>query len=340
MIIFVTGSAGFIGFHITRKLIREGFKVVGFDNVNSYYDISLKEERIKELQKESKKFGAEFIFIKGDLTDKGLLRKLFQEYSFKKVINLAAQAGVRYSIENPSAYIQSNIVGFSNILEECKLAKVEHLIYASSSSVYGGNKELPFSEKHGVNHPVSLYAASKRSNELMAHTYSHLYGLPTTGLRFFTVYGPWGRPDMALFLFTKAILSGEEINVYNNGDMVRDFTFIDDVTEAIYRLIEKTPKPFDYFNEMNLEVNNSWSPFKIFNVGNSQPVTLIQYINEIEKELGIKAKMNHMPIQPGDVKTTSADTNSLESYINFKPRTSISKGVKEFIKWYREFYNK
>ena len=339
MRIFVTGVAGFIGFHLTKKLIENKIPVVGFDNVNDYYDVNLKLERLNVLNKLSEQLGTKYDFIKGDLEDSNLLFSLFKKYQFKKVVNLAAQAGVRYSIENPNAYIKSNIVGFSNILESCRNFEVEHLIYASSSSVYGGNEKLPFSENDNVDHPVSLYAASKRSNELMAHTYSHLYGLPTTGLRFFTVYGPWGRPDMALFLFTKAILEGERIKVFNGGEMTRDFTFIDDVSESLYRLLEKCPFGDKNFDKKNPIPSTSWSPFRIFNVGNANPTNLNIYIESLEKALNKKAIKENMPMQMGDVVATASDSSLLEYWIKYKPSTTIESGIHHFVKWYKSFYN-
>ena len=281
MTILVTGSSGFIGFHLCKKLIKNGEKVIGFDNMNDYYDKTLKENRLHELRKIADK--DKFIFIRGSLEDNLILEHIFKDYKPNKVVNLAAQAGVRYSIENPSAYIQSNIVGFNNILEQCRYNKVEHLIYASSSSVYGGNESMPFSEIHSVDHPVSLYAASKKSNELMAHTYSHLYGLPTTGLRFFTVYGPWGRPDMALFLFTDAIINNRPIKVFNNGNMIRDFTYIDDIIEGVFRVIFKTATPNNNFKKSNPDSSNSWAPYRVFNIGNSNPVNLKEYIANANK---------------------------------------------------------
>ncbi len=339
MRIFVTGVAGFIGFHLTKKLIEKKISVVGFDNVNDYYDVNLKLERLNVLNKLSELNGTEYDFIKGDLEDSSLICSLFKKYQFKKVVNLAAQAGVRYSIENPNAYIKSNIVGFSNILESCRNFEVEHLIYASSSSVYGGNEKLPFSENDNVDHPVSLYAASKRSNELMAHTYSHLYGLPTTGLRFFTVYGPWGRPDMALFLFTKAILEGEKIKVFNGGEMTRDFTFVDDVSESLYRLLEKSPFGDKNFDKKNPIPSTSWSPFRIFNVGNSNPTNLNIYIESLEKALNKKAIRENMPMQMGDVVATASDSSLLEDWIKYKPSTTIESGIHQFVKWYKSFYS-
>ena len=339
MTILITGAAGFIGFHITKRLLREGFEVVGMDNLSPYYDVRLKEARLKELEDFSKKQSVKFFFFKDDLENKNFLTELFRKYKFNKVVNLAAQAGVRYSIENPSSYINSNIVGFANLLEVCRRNDIEHLIYASSSSVYGGNKMLPFSEEHNVDHPVSLYAASKKANELMAHSYSHLYGIPTTGLRFFTVYGPWGRPDMALFLFTKSILKGEPIQIFNKGEMIRDFTFIDDITESLLRVINKKASKDSNFNYLQPSPSSSWAPYKIFNIGNSNPVKLMDFISTIEEIIGCKAKKEFLDMQPGDVASTSADTELLENWVGFKPRTSVKEGIKKFIDWYTDFYN-
>ena len=349
MSILITGAGGFIGFHLAKKLLNQGIPVIGYDNLNNYYDVNLKNSRINELNKISSEFKTPFTLFKCDLISNNDLEKAFSgKDSSNKifeggppeiVINLAAQAGVRYSIENPSAYIQSNVVGFGNILENCRKNKISHLIYASSSSVYGGNKNMPFSEKDNVDHPVSLYAATKKSNELMAHTYSHLYNLPTTGLRFFTVYGPWGRPDMALFLFTKSIICKEPINVFNYGKMIRDFTYIDDIIESIYKIINRIPENNDSFDFLKPNPSISWSPYKIFNIGNSRPTPLMDYIREIEDSLGIKAKINFKEMQPGDVKATSADTRLLDEWIGFKPSTSIKEGVKKFVEWYLEHYN-
>ncbi len=339
MSILITGAAGFIGFNLSKKIIENGKKIIGLDNFNSYYDPKLKEARYKKLLKISQENNIKIDFYKENLENNEKLENIFSKHNISIVINLAAQAGVRYSIKNPSAYIQSNLVGFGNILECCRKYQIKHLIYASSSSVYGGNTKMPFSENDAVDHPISLYAASKRSNELMAHTYSHLYQLPTTGLRFFTVYGPWGRPDMALFLFVKAILEDKPINVFNNGDMTRDFTYIDDITESLLRLIDKSPKSLNSIDKNNLKPSFSWSPFRIFNIGNSNPTKLIDYINTIESSLNKKAAINFLPMQKGDVEATFADTTSLENWIDFKPNTPISKGVSEFVSWFREFYN-
>ena len=344
MPILITGAAGFIGFHLCSKLIKNGFEVIGFDNINDYYSQELKRDRLKILEKTALKHKGEFKFIKGDLAKKNDLQMVFDNEFFDSkislVVNLAAQAGVRYSIDNPSAYIDSNLVGFSNILEQSRINNVDHFIYASSSSVYGGNKKLPFKELHSVDHPISLYAATKKSNELLAHTYSHLFELPTTGLRFFTVYGPWGRPDMALFKFTKLISDNKPISVYNHGNMIRDFTYIDDVIESILRLLNKPPKLDRNFDYENPTPNESWAPYKIFNIGNSKPTNLTDYINSIEKHLGKKPKIIFEDLQPGDVEATYAETSSLEKWINFKPNTSIDEGIKNFVDWYKDYYDK
>ena len=338
MTVLVTGAAGFIGYHFSSRLIQQGIPVVGFDNVNSYYDPSLKRARIAQLESAASAADTSFKLIQSDLEDRDAVEAVFAQYKPKKVVNLAAQAGVRYSIENPAAYIQSNLVGFGHILEGCRHNGVEHLVYASSSSVYGGNTNLPFAEHQGVDHPVSLYAASKKANELMAHTYSHLYGLPSTGLRFFTVYGPWGRPDMALFLFTKAMLKGEPIQIFNNGEMVRDFTFVDDIVESMIRLIHKPPTPQPDFDRRHPDPAMSWAPHRVFNIGNSNPTPLMDYIEAIESALGITATKEFLPMQPGDVPATSADTSALEAWINFRPNTSVKEGVARFVSWYRTFY--
>ena len=350
MRILVTGSAGFIGFHLCKKLIENKFEVIGFDNVNDYYNVNLKIDRIRELKKIANKNDAKFNFIKGDLTNNEDLSRVFKskinsniECSTTKIsciVNLAAQAGVRYSIQNPSAYIQSNIVGFSNLIEQAKNNKVQHFIYASSSSVYGGNKKIPFKESDNVDHPISLYAATKKSNELIAHTYSHLFELPTTGLRFFTVYGPWGRPDMALYKFTDLIIRNKPIKVFNYGNMIRDFTYIDDVIESVYRLIDKSPSKEDNVNRKSYDSSNSWAPYRVFNIGNSKPTNLNDYIKAIEKNLNKKAEIILEDIQPGDVEKTFAHTESLENWINFKPSTSIDEGIKNFINWYLSYHNK
>ena len=335
MTTIVTGAAGFIGFHLCKRLIEEGKKVIGIDNINNYYDVNLKNKRLQILKDCSKD---SFDFFKEDIEDKDKIIDLFREYNPDKVVNLAAQAGVRYSIENPDIYIQSNLVGFLNIIECCRNFNVKHFIYASSSSVYGGNVKMPFSEAHSVDHPVSLYAATKKANELIAHSYSHLYNLPSTGLRFFTVYGPWGRPDMALFLFTKAIIEGSPIDVFNKGDMIRDFTYIDDIIESLFRVINNPPTIDPSFNKLEPNPSKSWAPHRVFNIGNSEPITLMQFIEAIENSLGKKAKKNFLPMQPGDVQATSADTELLEKFIDFKPNTSVEVGIQKFVEWYRDFY--
>ncbi len=338
MKILITGTAGFIGFHLAKRLLVENFEVLGLDNMNDYYDVNLKKSRINFLQELSQKTNNKFFFIKESLENKSQLEKIFSVYKPSIVVNLAAQAGVRYSLINPSAYINSNLVGFGNLIELCKQNKISNFIYASSSSVYGGNKKLPFSENDGVNHPISLYAATKRANELIAHSYSHLFDLPATGLRFFTVYGPWGRPDMALFLFTKAILERKPIQVFNNGKMIRDFTYIDDIVESLYRLIKKPALKKENIDRNNPEPSTSWAPHRIFNIGNSNPTQLMDYIKAIENELKLKAEIEYLPMQPGDVDATAADTDALESWIKFKPKTSIESGVNSFVKWYLSFY--
>ena len=334
----VTGAAGFIGFHLSRRLLERGTPVLGFDNVNPYYDPALKCARLKQLQATAERTGSSFQLIEADLEDRAAVEAAFQTHKPSQVVNLAAQAGVRYSIENPAAYIQANLVGFGHVLEGCRHHGIEHLVYASSSSVYGGNTNLPFSEQQGVDHPVSLYAASKKANELMAHTYSHLYGLSATGLRFFTVYGPWGRPDMALFLFTKAMLAGEPIQVFNNGQMVRDFTYVDDIIESLVRLLDKPAAPDPAFNSAKPDPATSWAPHRVFNIGNSNPTPLMDYIEAVESALGITATKTFLPMQPGDGPATAADTSALEAWTGFKPNTPVKDGVARFVTWYREFY--
>jgi len=334
MTVLVTGVAGFIGFHIAEKLLKDGFNVVGIDNINDYYDVNLKYARLNELGIE--RFGAEIFnkpvssnkyehlkFIRLNLEDRENLPEIFKEHNFEIVCNLAAQAGVRYSIENPEAYIDSNVVGYLNLLECCRHHKVKHLIYASSSSVYGLNTKVPFSTEDNVDHPISLYAATKKSNELMAHTYSHLYGFKTTGLRFFTVYGPWGRPDMAMFLFTDAIIKGNPIKVFNQGDLERDFTYIDDIIDGVVKVINK---------------ENEGEKYSLYNIGNSKPVKLLDFIVEIEKKLGIEAKKEMLPMQAGDVNRTWADVDSLKKDFDYNPKTNVSEGVGKFIDWYKQYY--
>jgi len=329
----VTGAAGFIGYHVSERLLALGHQVVGIDNLNDYYDVNLKLARLQQLSAQ-----AEFRFIKLDLADREGMADLFSTEQFQRVIHLAAQAGVRYSLSNPLAYADANLIGHLNILEGCRHNKVGHLLYASSSSVYGLNRKLPFSTDDSVDHPISLYAATKKANELMSHSYSHLYGLPTTGLRFFTVYGPWGRPDMALFKFTKAILAGETIDVYNHGQMQRDFTYIDDITESIIRLQDIIPQPDPSWTVENGSPATSSAPYHVYNIGNSSPITLIEYIAALEKALGQNAQMNMLPIQPGDVLDTSADTEALSKVIDFKPSMPVNQGVQRFVDWYRDFY--
>ncbi|WP_243293128.1 NAD-dependent epimerase [Bacillus sp. FJAT-47783] len=331
--ILITGSSGFIGFHLSNALLSEGCQVVGIDNMNDYYDVSLKEERLRRLNKKD-----QFTFYKIDLKDKQAIDKLFHEHTFDFVIHLAAQAGVRYSIDNPYAYVDSNLMGFMNMLEACRYHPVKHFIYASSSSVYGGNKVVPFSTNHHVDHPVSLYAATKKSNELMAHTYSHLYGIPTTGLRFFTVYGPWGRPDMAYFSFTKRIVEGKAIKVFNHGKMERDFTYIDDIVEGIVKLIPVIPQPNESWDETEGDISSSFAPYKIYNIGNNQPVQLEKFISVLEEKIGKRAEKEYLPMQPGDVFKTYADISGLEKDIGFKPNTGIEEGLEQFVNWYCEYY--
>lgn len=333
MKILVTGAAGFIGSTLSHRLLDRGDTVVGLDDLNDYYDPNLKEARLKRLQDK-----AGFEFVKLDIADRNAIAKLFDGSQYDVVVNLAAQAGVRYSIENPHAYIDANIVGFCNILEGCRHGGVKHLVYASSSSVYGSNTKLPFSEDDNIDHPVSLYAASKKANELMAHTYSHLYSLPTTGLRFFTVYGPWGRPDMALFLFTKAILAGEPIDVFNNGDMIRDFTYVEDIVEGVVRVIDRAPVADPNWDGNNPNPATSAAPYRVYNIGNSSPQNLMRYIEVLEENLGKTAVKNFMPMQSGDVRATQADTRRLSSDTGYKPDTTIEFGIARFVEWYREFY--
>ena len=328
----VTGAAGFIGFHACKRLLQAGHEVVGLDNMNDYYDVNLKQARLDLLQSPL------FSFHKIDLADREGIAQLFAHEKFNRVIHLAAQAGVRYSLENPFAYADSNLIGYLNILEGCRHNHVEHLLYASSSSVYGLNRKMPFSTDDSVDHPVSLYAATKKANELMAHTYSHLSGIPTTGLRFFTVYGPWGRPDMALFKFTKAMLEGKSIDVYNYGKMKRDFTYIDDIVEAIVRMQDIIPQPNPEWTVETGSPADSSAPYRVYNIGNSSPVELMDYITALEEALGMVAEKNMMPIQPGDVLETSADTKPLYDMVGFRPQTTVSQGVKNFVDWYKAYY--
>ena len=345
MKILVTGAAGFIGFHLCKRFIKEGIEVIGLDNLNPYYDVNLKQSRISQLNKLSNKLSNKFKFYEGDLVKSEDLEKLFKEANEKKskiteVIHLAAQAGVRYSLENPSAYIQSNLVGFFNIIDQSKKNEINHFYYASSSSVYGGNDKLPFKESDNVDRPISLYAATKKSNELIAHTYSHLFSMPTIGLRFFTVYGPWGRPDMALFKFTDSIINDKPIRVFNYGNMIRDFTYIDDVVDSIFYLLQRinSERILNKNNETN-QINDSLK-YKIFNVGNSNPIKLNDYIKAIELHLNKKADIVYEEMQPGDVESTYANTELLEKYIDFKPSTTIDFGIKKFIDWYLAYYGK
>ena len=328
----ITGAAGFIGSTLAKRLLERGDTVIGVDNLNDYYDVSLKEARLARLTSSS-----HFSFIKADIADRDVMSALFAGNAFDSVVNLAAQAGVRYSIENPAAYIDANLVGFGNILEGCRQGGIGHLVYASSSSVYGSNTKLPFSEKDNVDHPISLYAASKKANELMAHAYAHLYGLPTTGLRFFTVYGPWGRPDMALFKFTKGILEGQPIPVYNRGQMVRDFTYIDDIVEGVIRVLDQPPGKGEGVNEPDRSAS---APWRIYNIGNSSRVQLMDYIQALEKALGLKATLELLPMQDGDVPATEADVSALESDFGYHPQVGVEEGITRFVEWYRSYYSK
>ncbi len=349
MKVLVTGTAGFIGFHLAKRLVERGDEVVGIDCINDYYDVNLKYSRLEiaGIDKDDIEYGKPIVsktnpnysFIKLNLEDRDGLNKIFEQFKFDRLCNLAAQAGVRYSMENPFVYAQSNIVGFLNLLEACRNSRIEHFVYASSSSVYGLNETMPFSTSHNVDHPISLYAASKKSNELMAHTYSYLYGIPTTGLRFFTVYGPWGRPDMALFLFTKAILEGKPIDVFNDGKMQRDFTYIDDIVEGVVRVIDDVPLGNPNWNGTKPDPSCSVAPYQIYNIGNSSPVKLMDFIRSIEESLGIKAQMHLMPLQPGDVPATWANVDDLWGKLNFKPKTPISEGIRRFVAWYKQYYN-
>lgn len=333
MKILVTGAAGFIGMTTAECLLARGDEVLGLDNLNDYYDVRLKKNRLERLMAYPK-----FRFQKMDIVNRYQIEQLFATEGFDRVVHLAAQAGVRYSLQNPHAYVDSNVVGFLNILEGCRRAKVQHLLYASSSSVYGGNTKMPFSERDCVDHPVSLYAASKKANELMAHTYAHLYGLPTTGLRFFTVYGPWGRPDMALFLFTKAILEGRSIDVFNEGKMQRDFTYVDDIAESIVRILDRIAIPNPDYDPHRADAGSSDAPYRVFNIGNSNPVSLLDFIACIENAVGKSAKKNWLPLQAGDVPATYANTDALKQWVGFVPTTRIDQGIAHFVKWYRDYY--
>ena len=331
--VLITGAAGFIGYHLSERLLKEGVDVVGLDNLNDYYDVGLKRSRLENLEQQP-----HFSFYKVDLSDAAGIEKIFSENRFNVVINLAAQAGVRYSIKNPRAYINSNLVGFINILEGCRHYEVDHLLFASSSSVYGANTRMPFSVHHNVDHPVSLYAATKKSNELMAHTYSSLYGMKCTGLRFFTVYGPWGRPDMALFLFTDAILKGKPIKVFNHGNMKRDFTYIDDIIEGVFRIMKKKPSPNPDWNGNRPDPGSSYCAYRVYNIGNNQPVKLMTFIETLQNILGKKARIEFMDLQPGDVPETFADIDDLIRDVGFKPDTTIETGVERFVGWYKSYY--
>lgn len=333
--VLVTGAAGFIGFHVAARLLAEGWQVVGLDNLNDYYDVTLKKARLAQLEQHS-----HFQFVGVDLADRVVMEQFFCKQCFDVVIHLAAQAGVRYSSQNPYAYGSSNLIGFLNILEGCRQQRVGHLVYASSSSVYGANQKLPFSTHDSVDHPLSLYAATKKANELMAHSYAAMYGLPTTGLRFFTVYGPWGRPDMALFKFTKAILAGEQIEVYNHGAMQRDFTYIDDVVEGVVRVAVHPPIPDAAWRAVEPNPGSSFAPWRVYNIGNHTPVTLLQYIEVLEACLGKKAFIRFLPMQPGEVVVTCADVNDLMRDVGFSPATPIEVGIKKFVDWYRGYYEK
>lgn len=331
--ILITGCAGFIGMHCARRLLEQGVPVVGIDNLNNYYDVALKHARLAELRPH-----AHFRFVELDVADRQGMADLFAQVAPAKVLHLAAQAGVRYSIDQPDDYTDSNLLGFGNILQGCRKHQIGHLVYASSSSVYGGNTKMPFAESDAVDHPISYYAATKKANELMAHTYSHLYGIPTTGLRFFTVYGPWGRPDMALFKFTKAILAGERIDVYGEGKLVRDFTYIDDIVEGIMRVLDKPATPDASYDSQNPNPGTSTAPYRIFNIGNNAPTVLMDYIAALEGALQMTARKQMLPIQPGDMHSTSADTRALQAWVGFSPSMPVATGVQHFVDWYRSFY--
>ncbi len=331
--VLITGCAGFIGMHCAKRLLEQGVPVVGIDNLNNYYDVALKHARLAELRPH-----AHFRFVELNLADRQGMTDLFAEVAPSKVLHLAAQAGVRYSIDQPDDYTDSNLLGFGNVLQGCRKHQVEHLVYASSSSVYGGNTKMPFAESDAVDHPISYYAATKKANELMAHSYAHLYGIPTTGLRFFTVYGPWGRPDMALFKFTKAMLAGESIDVYGEGKLVRDFTYIDDIVEGVMRVLDKPATPDASYDSRNPNPGTSTAPYRIFNIGNSAPTVLMDYIAALEGALQITARKQMLPIQPGDMHSTSADTRALQAWVGFSPAMPMATGVQHFVDWYRSFY--
>ncbi|MEM8627424.1 MAG: NAD-dependent epimerase [Pseudomonadota bacterium] len=338
MRILVTGAAGFIGYHTSKRLLERGDEVVGIDNFDPYYDVSLKHARVEQLRGVAARHGDRLTFIEGSIADKAAVDACFAEHTFDRVINLAARAGVRASIENPHSYVESNLIGFTNILEACRYGEVGHLVYASTSSVYGANTKLPFNEHEIADHPLQFYAATKRANELMAHAYSNLFQIPTTGLRFFTVYGPWGRPDMALFLFTRSMLAGEPISVFNHGNHTRDFTFVEDIVEGIVRTCDQPAQPDPTWSSDAPDPSTSSAPFRVFNIGNNNPTTLSEYINAIEEELGVTAKKNLLPLQPGDVPNTYADVTSLETAVGYRPGTPVREGVAQFVHWYRAFY--
>ena len=334
----VTGAAGFIGSHVAKRLLKRGDAVVGFDVVNDYYDPALKEARLREVERVARDTGARWHFVRENLADQGAVNRCFADHRFERVIHLAAQAGVRHSLVDPHSYVQSNVVGFTNILEACRHNEVPHLTYASTSSVYGGNTAMPFSEHASVDHPLQFYAATKRANELMAHAYSNLFRLPTTGLRFFTVYGPWGRPDMALFLFTRAILAGEPIKLFNHGDHTRDFTFVEDIAEGVVRASDRIAQTDPHWNPADPDPATSNAPFRLYNIGNAAPVKLLEYVEALEDALGRKAERVLLPMQPGDVPDTSADVSELEAAVGYRPRTPVREGVGRFVDWYRSYY--
>lgn len=332
-LVLITGAAGFIGFHLSKRLVKEGYEVVGIDSMNDYYDVQLKKDRLRILEELE-----EFSFRRLNMADKAETSNLFSDKKFKYVVNLAAQAGVRYSLENPQAYVESNLTGFVNILEGCRHGNVDHLLFASSSSVYGANTKMPFSVLDNVDHPISLYAASKKSNELLAHTYASSFNLSVTGLRFFTVYGPWGRPDMALFLFTKAIINDEPIDVFNNGEMSRDFTYVEDIVEGVFRLMTSPAKPNTNWDSKNPDPSSSFAPYEVHNIGSNAPIGLMNFIHTIERKIGKKAKINYLPLQIGDVPETYADVKSLKDKVGYKPSTTVEAGVSAFVDWYRDYY--